>query len=175
MLSGDEDGTMQYENIDNVRIIGAEAEIRYNWGRSFEAIVNASYQDARSMTQYYPNGQQQITYKNKIPNKPWFYGNVDLNYSLFDLFNNDDELRFGYEYGYVHWFYLTWEGYGSLASKSIIPTQHQHDVMVTYSFAKRRYNLSFECDNLTNRLLYDNYMLQRPGRSFYVKFRCFIN
>lgn len=175
VLSGDEDGTMQYENIDNVRIIGAEAEMRYSLGRSFEAVVNASYQDARSMTQYYPNGQQQITYKNKIPNKPWLYGNVDLNYSLFSIFNESDELRLKYEYSYVHWFYLTWEGYGSLASKSTIPTQHQHNVEATYSFARRKYNLSVECNNLTNMLLYDNYMLQRPGRSFFVKFRYFIN
>ncbi len=175
VLSGDEDGTMQYDNIDNVRIIGAEAEMRLNYGRSFEAAVNASYQDARSMTQYYPNGQQQVTYKNKIPNKPWLYGNVDLNYSLFNLFGRDNELRFKYEYSYVHWFYLTWEGYGSLNSKSTIPTQHQHNVEVTYSFAKRKYNISMECNNLFNSLLYDNYMLQRPGRSFFAKFRYFIN
>ncbi len=175
VLSGDEDGTMQYENISAVRIVGGEAEMRYNWGRSFEAVVNASYQDARSMTKYYPNGQQQITYKNKVPNKPWLFGNIDLNYTLFGVLNKRDELRLSYEYNYVHWFYLTWEGYGSLESKSTIPTQHQHNVEVTYSFAERRYNLTAECSNMFNALLYDNYMLQRPGRSFFVKFRCFIN
>ncbi len=175
VLAGDEDGTMQYDNIDNVRIMGAEAEMRYNLGHSFEAVVNASYQDARSMTQFYPNGQQQVTYKNKIPNTPWLYGNVELNYTLFDLFNSRDELRFGYDYSYTHWFYLTWEGYGSLASKSIIPSQYEHSAMMTYSFSDRRYNVTFECDNIFNELLYDNYKLQKPGRSFFVKFRCFIN
>ncbi len=175
VLSGDEDGTMQYENISSVRIIGGEAEMRYNWGRAFEAVVNASYQDARSMTQYYPNGQQQVTYKNKIPNKPWLFGNIELNYTLSGLFKGGDELRLGYDYNYVHWFYLTWEGYGSLESKATIPTQHQHNVEATYSFAERKYNLTVECSNIFDARLYDNYMLQRPGRSFFVKFRCFIN
>ncbi|MFI3269540.1 MAG: TonB-dependent receptor plug domain-containing protein [Rikenellaceae bacterium] len=175
VISDSEDGTMQYDNISSVRIIGGEAEVRYNYGRSFEAVANMSYQDARSMTKYYANGQPQVTYKNKIPNKPWLFGNVDLNYTFFDLSKRKDELRLSYEYSYTHWYFLTWEGYGSLASKSTIPTQHQHNVEMTYSFAGRRYNLTAECQNLFNTLLYDNYMLQRPGRSFYMKFRCFIN
>ena len=32
-----------------------------------------------------------------------------------------------------------------------------------------RYNLSFECRNLTNALLYDNFRLQKPGRAFFGK------
>ena len=87
----------------------------------------------------------------------------------------DSKLQVGYRYQYVHWFYLTWEGYGSLESKSRIPTQHVHGVLATYSWHQDRYNLSLECTNLLDARLYDNFMLQKPGRSFFCKFRLFIH
>ena len=38
-----------------------------------------------------------------------------------------------------------------------------------------RYNISLECSNLLDKLAYDNYKLQKPGRAFFAKFRLFIN
>ena len=77
-------------------------------------------------------------------------------------------------YRWVHWFYLTWAAYGSASSKSRVPTQHLTDLSALYSWAGGRYNLSLECDNVFNFLAFDNYMLQKPGRSFYLKFRLFL-
>ncbi len=37
-----------------------------------------------------------------------------------------------------------------------------------------RYNVTGEVNNIFDRTLYDNYKLQKPGRSIMVKFRLFL-
>ena len=171
----EKEGLAQYENVSNVTIKGFEGELRYEYADLIQAIINCSYQDARSMTKYDRKGSTQITYKNKIPNQPWLFSNTELNLTLKDMIGKDTKVRFGYHYQYTHWFYLTWEGYGSLETKATIPTQHVHNASITCSFRKEQYNISLECNNLSDRILYDNYMLQKPGRAFFCKFRLFIN
>lgn len=51
--------------------------------------------------------------------------------------------------------------------------QISHDANVTCSLQDGRYNIALEARNFTNSLLYDNYSLQKPGRSFTVKVRYF--
>lgn len=169
------DGMMQYDNVSSVRIKGLEGEIRYSYNDFLQAIVNCSYQNARSMDKYKDDGKPTATYKNKIPNRPWLYSNAELNFIKRNLFCKQSQLRFGYQYQYVHWFFLTWEGYGSLSSKSKIPTQHLHSANLSYSWKNERYNVSVECTNLFDSKIYDNFMLQKPGRAFFCKFRLFLN
>lgn len=169
------EGMMQYENVSSVDIKGVEGELRYNWKDYLQAIVNCSFQDARDKQEFKANGKPSISYNNKVPNRPWLFSNAELNFTFHDLLLKDSKLRLGYNYQYVHWFFLTWEGYGSLASKSRIPTQHLHSAVLSYSWNREKYNLSIECNNLLDAKIYDNYMLQKPGRSFFCKFRLFIN
>ena len=147
----------------------------YQYKDDLYIMVNCSYQDARDMNKYKEDGKQSITYKNKLPNRPWLFSNAEANYYFRNILKKGDKLRLGYHYQYVHWFFLTWEAYGSLDGKSKIPTLHQQNVVVSYSWDKERYNLSFGCINIFDKELYDNFMLQKPGRSFFAKFRLFIN
>ena len=55
------------------------------------------------------------------------------------------------------------------------PTQHIVDASLMYSWMGGKYNVSLECSNLADRLAYDNYMLQKPGRAFFVKFNIFLS
>ena len=169
------DGLMQYENVSSVKIKGIEGELSYNYSDILKFILNCSYQDARDMNKYKEDGKASITYKNKLPNRPWLFGNAELDLYFRNVVGRGDRLRVGYHYQYMHWFYLTWEAYGSLDGKSKIPTQHQHNAVVSYSWRNERYNLSLECNNIFDKALYDNFMLQKPGRSFFLKFRLFIN
>lgn len=169
------EGMMQYENVSSVDIKGVEGEVRYQWGDYLQAIANCSYQDARDKDRLKDDGKPSISYNNRVPNRPWLFGNAELDIIIPDLLMKESKLRIGYDYQYVHWFFLTWEGYGSLASKSRIPTQHLQNARLAYSWKGERYTLSLECNNLFDRLVYDNYMLQKPGRSFFCKFRFFIN
>lgn len=169
------EGLTQYDNVASVAIKGLEGEVRYAYDNLLHVIANCSYEDARSMTRYYPDGKETITYKNRIPNRPWLFGNLEVNLTKRDLFGKRTMFRAGYTFEYVHWFYFTWEGYGALSSKSRIPTQQVHNVYISQSFVDGRYNVSLSCENLFDRTAYDNFKLQKPGRSFFCKFRIFIN
>lgn len=169
------EGLSQYDNVSNVDVKGVEGELRYSWKNMIQVVANASYQDARSKTKTYADGSPMITYNNKIPNRPWMFGNFELNFTKDDLIGKNSTFRAGYNYEYVHWFYLTWEGYGNLAGKSRIPSQNVHNLFISQSFGRDRYNVSLQCNNLFDHTVYDNYMLQKPGRSIFCKFRIFIN
>lgn len=175
LVISERDGLSQYENVSKVKVTGLEGEVSYNYGDNLRILLNCSYQDARDINKYKEDGKQSITYNNKLPNRPWLFSNTEVDYYFRDVLKKGDKLRLGYYYQYVHWFYLTWEAYGSLDGKSKIPTQHLHNAVISYSWDNERYNLSFGCDNLFDKELYDNFMLQKPGRSFFAKFRLFIN
>ncbi len=168
---------MQYENKSSVVIKGGEAEMRYTFDELLSVTVNATYQNAINMTKYSREGSTipEATYKNKIPNRPWFFGNADLGIGKNNVWSDGDRLQFNYNSQYVHWFYLTWEAYGDKRGKATIPTQFVHNASVAYSFLNGRYNCSLECRNFTNELAFDNFKLQKPGRSFTVKLRYFIH
>ena len=175
LVISERDGLSQYENVTSVKVQGVEGEFSYNYSDMLRFMANCSWQDAKDMNRFKEDGKASITYKNKLPNRPWLFGNAELDFYFRDILHRGDKLRVGYHYQYVHWFYLTWEAYGSLDGKSKIPTQHQHNAVVSYSWLNERYNLSLECNNLLDKALYDNFMLQKPGRSFFLKFRLFIN
>lgn len=169
------EGTIQYENVSDVNVKGIEGEIRYQYDHRLQFTANCSYQESRNMNKFKKDGKPSIIYKNKIPNKPWLYGNGEISWAQPDFGGKTNKLRLSYLYQYVHWFFLTWKGYGSLKSKSRIPTQHLHTAIISYSLKNDRYNISVECNNLFDSKLYDNFMLQKPGRSFTCKLRLFLH
>lgn len=175
LVISERDGLSQYENVSSVNVKGFEGEFSYNYSDFMRFMMNCSWQDAKDMNKYKDDGKPSITYQNKLPNRPWLFGNAEVDFYFRDIFGSNDKLRVGYHYQYVHWFYLTWEAYGMLDGKSRIPTQHQHNAVVSYSWKKEKYNLSLECNNIFDKELYDNFMLQKPGRAFFLKFRLFIN
>lgn len=168
------EGMMQYENVSNVSMKGCEGQLTYSYGNWLSLMGNVSYQLAVDMNRLKEDGKPSATYKNKVPNKPWLFSNVDLTLNFNDIFMRNDGVRFDYLYQYVHWFFLTWEGYGWLETKSRIPTQNMHTASLTYSWKRDRYNLTFECSNIFDAAIYDNYMLQKPGRAFNIKFRFYL-
>ena len=171
----EKEGMMQYQNIPAVHGKGMEGEMRYHWKYIYKIMVNCFYNDARDQKKYKPDGKPSATYNNRVPNRPWVYSNADVSYTFHDLAQKEDDLRIGYSWQWIHWFYLSWEAYGALESKSRIPTQNVSNLNVSYSWMKRRYNVSLECSNLFDATVYDNYKLQKPGRAFFAKFRLFIN
>ena len=170
----DDIGLSQYKNVSNVQIKGFEGEIRYTYNKTVGLHLNASYQKAINTTR--GNGSvPEITYLNQIPNRPWFFGNAGFSIGKEDLIGKDTRIQFIWDLQYIHWFYLTWESFGSKKSKATVPTQVIQNACVSYALKDGRYNISLECRNLGNTLAYDNYKLQKPGRAFYLKFRYFLS
>lgn len=171
----EKEGMMQYQNVPAVHIKGLEGEVRYSWKRNLQCMANISWQDARDQRQYKEDGKLSATYLNRVPNRPWLFGTAEVNYTFHDVCRKNSSLRLETSYQWVHWYYLTWEAYGSKESKAQIPAQHVVNAGVTYSLENGKYNVSVNCDNLFDRLVYDHYKLQKPGRSFFLKFRVFLN
>lgn len=55
----------------------------------------------------------------------------------------------------------------------MVPDQFAHDVTVSYGIGDGRYTFSFECRNISDARLYDNFSLQKAGRAFYGKVRVY--
>ena len=165
-------GITQYQNTASVSIKGIEGEVRYSFDQLLNFSINASYQNAVNKT--VKDGNKEITYGFKLPNRPWIFGNAAANIGKNDLLGKGTRIQFGWSFQYIHWFYLTWSDFGDPSHKSVIPSQSIHNLLLTYSFKDSRYNVSLECRNPTNGLAYDNFKLQKPGRAFFLKLRVFL-
>lgn len=156
--------TMQVmDNLGSVTNLGVEAEVRYQSARHFNAGVNLTYQDLRNNTKY-EEGQttESIVYRDRIPNMPYLYGNADASYTFENVGGKGNLLSIGYNMLYVHAFYLYWPSLGS--DKLDIPEQISHDLNATYTY-NEKLQFTLECRNIFDAELYDNFSLQKPGRS----------
>ena len=154
------------ENLGSVTSAGIEAEVRYQLENRLTIGANATYQNLRNNTKY-EEGQteESIVYRDRIPNMPYLYGNADVSYNFTNIGKNNGQISLGYNALYVHSFYLYWPSLGSSSSKLDIPDQISHDLTATYSYNKKL-QFTLECRNLLDETLYDNFSLQKPGRSF---------
>ncbi len=166
-------------NQDKVNNIGFNGEIRYSYRKLLTAGVNMTSQNIRNRTKYveYDDGNRKpsSTYKDRIPNLPYLFGNADFNLFFQHVGMKHASLTVGYNLLYVHRYYLRWPSEGTKSSKNTIPTQLSHDINLTYTWKDGRYNIAAECKNIFDKDVFDNFSLQKPGRSFYMKFRYFIS
>ena len=167
----EKEGMMQYVNVPAVHIRGVEGELRYDWQQRLQVVGNVTWQDARDRQKYKTDGKPSVTYNNHVPNRPWFYASAEARYQLRQLLEKNDRLQLGIDYQWVHWFFLSWEGYGTLDTKARIPEKNIFGANITYSWHGGRYNVSLDCQNLFDATVYDNYKLQKPGRTLFAKFR----
>ncbi|NGP87703.1 TonB-dependent receptor [Aliifodinibius halophilus] len=153
------------DNLGSVTNLGFETEIRYSYLRKFSIGANLTYQDLRNNTKYV-EGKKSVVYRDRIPNMPYLYGNADVSYSVNNLWDQRHSLSLSYNLLYVHEFYLYWPSLGNNSSKLSIPQQVSHDLRLTYTLNKTNLKFTLECKNITDNNLYDNFSLQKPGRSF---------
>ena len=165
-------------NLEGVSNIGGEAELRYSYKSLITAGLNLTYQHIINQQRYDPEtGAPSIVYKDRMPNLPYLYGNGDVSVYFKELLGKNDQLTIGYNLLYVHRFWLYWPSRGGRGiddEKRQVPMQTSHDVNMVYSMKNGRYNIGLECRNINNAQLYDNFSLQKPSRSFNIKFRYFI-
>ena len=169
---------LKAENLLAVSNLGIEAEVRYAYRDRLTAGLNITSQNLRDQAEYRVDTQTPIksnTYQLRIPNIPYLFGHADASYFFANLFEKGDKLTTTYNLHYINEFFLYWENEGAKDTKRTIPTQVAHDVNLTYSLKDGRYNISLMCNNLANANLYDNFSLQKPGRSVQVKIRYFIH
>lgn len=163
----------EYENLNNVRTEGIEGSIAVNYSDLISLNTNVTYQNLTDRTEF-DEGLPNANYKDRVPNVPYFFGNMRLGYSPSSPFS-DDKFSFYWSIRFVQEFFLTWENLGNRDGKNIIPQQLTQDFQAEYSANNGMYNISFSVNNIFDKLVYDNFNIQKPGRSYSLKLRYFLN
>ncbi|HEA31146.1 MAG TPA: TonB-dependent receptor [Leeuwenhoekiella sp.] len=160
------------DNLQDVTNVGLELEASYVYKNNFRAGFNFTYQNLRNNTQFVDGeSAESVVYRDRLPNIPYAYGNANASYNFQDLFKKGHSISLGYNLLYVHSFYRYWPSLGSNSGggKYEIPEQIAHDLNLTYNL--EHFKFTVECRNLLDERLYDNFSLQKPGRSFSGKIR----
>ena len=167
--TNNDNGRASSSNEGGVRSIGGDMSLRYTYNGMLFVGANFSYFDMRSMMKYKTGTQSlSLNYKERIPAMPYMYGNAEAGVSLNDVVVKGTLLDIHYMMSYVHEFNYEWNTYNN--SELEVPTQISHDINISYSFGRQReFTVSAECRNIFDERLYDNFKMQKPGRSFAFK------
>ena len=172
-LSGGKYGAT-YVNHGRVETKGYNISVRYGFANWVSVGGNFTQMNVRDNVKTVTSGtnQESLTYGARMPNLPYQFANSDVTFYWRNLWKKGNTLSVTYDNLYMHSFPLYSEAVGS-ESEFVVPTQFSHNLTLSYDIQNGRYNISFECRNLTNEKLYDNFSLQKAGRAFYGKVRVY--
>lgn len=172
-LSGGKYGAT-YVNHGRVETKGYNISVRYGFANWVSVGGNFTQMNVRDNVKTVTSGtnQESLTYGARMPNLPCQFANSDVTFYWRNLWKKGNTLSVTYDNLYMHSFPLYSEAVGS-ESEFVVPTQFSHNLTLSYGIQNGRYNISFECRNLTNEKLYDNFSLQKAGRAFYGKVRVY--
>ena len=172
-LSGGKYGAT-YVNHGRVETKGYNISVRYGFANWVSVGGNFTQMNVRDNVKTVTSGtnQESLTYGARMPNLPYQFANSDVTFYWRNLWKKGNTLSVTYDNLYMHSFPLYSEAVGS-ESEFVVPTQFSHNLTLSYGIQNGRYNISFECRNLTNEKLYDNFSLQKAGRAFYGKGRVY--
>lgn len=171
----------QSSNVESVRGIGVEADVRFKPWDWLSLNSNLTYQDHRlynikaPLIQYLEGA--------RLRNTPYFFTNIGAQFQFNKIFSTRDKIQAYYNMGYVHQYYLNYIpkssepdgflglwGEAKIDAPNIIPSQTIHSLGVLWQLSKDSpLTISVECKNLFNRDIYDNFKVQNAGRSFHLK------
>ncbi|HEX6427355.1 MAG TPA: TonB-dependent receptor [Niastella sp.] len=157
----------QYQNLLKAQITGLEAELNWKPLSVLSISINGTFQNIINKTSLANSNSPDSRYYNlRLPNIPYLMGNGELSY-------RKNNLQCWWNAAYVHWFYLYWSVDGRPDMKATISSQFIQNTGCSYQI-KQNITIGGEVHNVTNRKAYDNFSVQRPGRSFHIKARIFI-
>lgn len=163
-----------YINYGKVDTKGFNISARYNYSNWLSLGGNFTQMNVRdNMRTAQGSTVSNIAYRERMPNLPYVFADADINLYWHGLGRKSNVLSFTYDNQYTHKFCYYSANIGSDNSDYMVPNQFAHNLTLTYSIGNGRYNLSFECRNLTDAKLYDNFSLQKAGRAFYGKVRVY--
>ena len=161
------DKTAMYQNVYSARSAGAELAAGWTSPGDYIALDgNFTYVDFRNTSETGPFASNK---GERIPNRPYLFGNGSARLQVRQLAVPRDELALIWSSRYVHKFYRGWEGLGT--DKLSVPSQLLHSIALTYLVRSDLTTLSFtsEVQNVTDQAAYDFFGVPRPGRAFYFK------
>lgn len=163
-----------YINYGKVRTDGISISARYSFSKWLSLGGNFTQMNVRDNMRTAVNGTAaNVSYKERMPNLPFMFADSYVNFYWAGLGGQDNMLTITYDNQYTHGFCYYSSNLGSNSDDYMVPDQFSHNITMSYSIKRGRYNISFECRNLTDAKLYDNFSLQKAGRAFYGKIRVY--
>ena len=174
-IGDDVNGTSMYrrENHGRVTRLGTDVEARVYYKDVATLGATLTYMDIRDKARYTDQAglKENGNYNFRMPNLPYYFWNVDASYYVHNFLGKGNTLNLNYTLNYAGKVYKNEIAYGLKETKAFIPKQLYSDFSASYMLKDGKYNIAFEARNLENTLRYDNFSLQKPGRSFAVKLR----
>ena len=166
-----------YQNEYSVRVTGFDASLHYGYKNWLTVEVNATHQKTIDTNKFDPPGSNIINYNNgsQLANVPIFYANASVGLNFRKLRTSDDNLSINLFTNYIDEYYLVSTKNGTPDSRKTIPEQLTQNIAASYAFQNGKYNIGIECNNVADTKVYDYFKVQKPGRSFAVKLRYFLN
>ncbi len=159
-----------FENLGKTKAKGFEVELKYDYNKKVFFNAQASKFDSRYNVKYDNNGNVLSNYNVQLPNEPFFNAHIGVQYLVGELFQSNSILNLYYDFNFVDSFYGIWVPRVIKGVEAFeIPQQYNHQVGLSYTFPNRKFVLSMDVNNIFNKQLYDNFAVQKPGRSFYIK------
>ncbi len=163
------DQAFSYQNVFGARSLGVEGGVGWTSPGDYFAIdLNSTYQDFRNVA----NAGAFADYAgDRIPNRPYLFANGSARVQVSSVASSRDELSLTWTTRYIHEYFRGWESVGLATYKQVVPAQLLHGIVLTYLVRGEHLDASFtgEVQNLTNRLAFDYFGVQRPGRAVYFK------
>lgn len=161
-----------YINYGNVLTKGYNLSARYGFARWLSIGGNFTKMNVcDNMRHAMGSTAENINYKERISNLPYLFADSDINFYWHDCLRKGNVLTVTYDNQYLHSFTYYSAKLGANKGDYVVPDQFSHNLMLTYSLGRGRYNFALECRNFTDEKLYDNFSLQKAGRAFYGKVR----
>ncbi|WP_373514752.1 TonB-dependent receptor domain-containing protein, partial [Persicitalea sp.] len=164
----------QYQNALKVNIRGVEGAVKVQPRPWLALDASVTFQDLRNRSLIDGYGVNSARYFGaRMPNIPYFFANGGITVNRDSVLQKSAHVQFYWNASYVHGYYLYWAIDGDPALKNSIPSQFVNHLGVSVLHYKSRISLALDVNNLFNRLIYDNFKVQLPGRTYNLKLRIY--
>lgn len=158
----------RYENLESVVSRGFDLEASYDYAHRLQIKGHVSRFATLFNTQYDKLGHPYQYYGMQIRNEPSLKAGAQVSYLIPGLIQRNSRLTLHSGCNYVNAFNRNWSNIGS-NNLPIVPSQFAVDAGATYLFPGNRITLSIDAKNIFDQRAYDNFGLQKPGRSLHAK------
>ncbi|MCL3781977.1 TonB-dependent receptor [Prolixibacteraceae bacterium JC049] len=160
-----------YQNFGKMRSLGAEAEIKWDATNWLYLWGNVTYQDLRDVRKHDPGSKQEnATYKDRMPNIPYFFANGGFELHKQNLFGGKGQnTRLFVDCAFVEEYFYDFEQ--SIYQQNRIPQSLTFNVGWEHSFLNQSVFLSLQANNITNETVISEFKRPLPGRNFGMKIR----
>ncbi len=162
------DMVFNHQNVFTARSQGLETSAGWTSpGDFFSLDGNVTWQSLRNASS---KGAFKDYRGDRIPNRPYLFGNLSARARKANVSSQRDELSLAYHLRYVNGFFRGWENVGLREFKQTVPSQTTHTLALTYiARGALTQTWTAEIQNLTDAKVFDNFGVQRPGRAFFMK------